>query len=348
MANKYVGPYSPEAYDAANIMSQGGAGTPYTAPIIQAGQNILSQQGGSVLGLQAPGGVGPGPTSGFLSTAGAAGPSQPGSSGVSEDAGFDESKRAEEERTAAELDSLNAQYDRSSELLSSQLSSLGTQKEQSIQGLSGAQEDYESQVGSARTGYETQTKTNISEALGTAKDVEKRTRNMLRGLGILSSSAAGELLQRPYTEFDKQRAGMVQDLSTRTKELDDALIRGKKDFVLKVKQLESNYADLVGQIQIDQRFNQRDKAAAIREAQASLTNRMSQIDTEQRNYQNEVAQYTDQLALEWSRLGYDPSRISSGTQAVSNTLTGTQQAAQPQQAGIYEDEERQGTFLSAY
>ncbi len=41
----YVGPYSPQAYNAAQIMQQGGAGSPYTAPIINAGQAILSNQG---------------------------------------------------------------------------------------------------------------------------------------------------------------------------------------------------------------------------------------------------------------------------------------------------------------
>lgn len=43
----YVGPYSPEAYNAAQIIADGGTGTPYTAPIIDAGNAIISAQSNS-------------------------------------------------------------------------------------------------------------------------------------------------------------------------------------------------------------------------------------------------------------------------------------------------------------
>lgn len=46
MAVPYVGPYSPEAYNAANIIKGGGAGTPYSSSIIDAGHAILGGGGG--------------------------------------------------------------------------------------------------------------------------------------------------------------------------------------------------------------------------------------------------------------------------------------------------------------
>lgn len=46
MALSFVGPYSPAAYNAASIQQAGGAGTPYTKPIIDAGQKILAAQPG--------------------------------------------------------------------------------------------------------------------------------------------------------------------------------------------------------------------------------------------------------------------------------------------------------------
>lgn len=46
----YVGPYSPEAYNAAAMQQNGGAGAPYSPAIVSAGQAINAKQGGSVLG----------------------------------------------------------------------------------------------------------------------------------------------------------------------------------------------------------------------------------------------------------------------------------------------------------
>ena len=50
MATQYVGPYSPQAYDAADIMQSGGVGTPYSPSILQAADQILASQPGQVLG----------------------------------------------------------------------------------------------------------------------------------------------------------------------------------------------------------------------------------------------------------------------------------------------------------
>jgi hypothetical protein len=43
----YVGPYSPEAYNAAQMIKDGGQGTPYTLEIINAGREILAKQKGA-------------------------------------------------------------------------------------------------------------------------------------------------------------------------------------------------------------------------------------------------------------------------------------------------------------
>jgi len=44
---KYVGPYSPEAYKAAQMIKGGGAGTPYAPNITAAGNEILGRQNGT-------------------------------------------------------------------------------------------------------------------------------------------------------------------------------------------------------------------------------------------------------------------------------------------------------------
>jgi len=300
---------------------------------------------GSVLGAST------GPTSGGYSTPYTnpqpASTSLPGTLSSDEGA-YDDMQKAEEERTGAEIESANADYDRTMALLSQQETSLGTQRQQSLDELAAAQQGYESKLGTARQGYEQKTQRNILSALGLAKDVERKNRNVLRGLGILNSSAAGELLQRPYEEYSKQRADMVMDLQTRQKELDDALLQQQQDYKLKVASLENNYADLVGQIQIDKRFSTRDKAAAIRQAQASLTNRLAQIDLENQNWRNAVSQYNAQLQQEWASVGYDPGRMTFDPSTIQNTLTSVAKQPEARTFSTYEDPKRKATMLSAY
>lgn len=221
-------------------------------------------------------------------------------------------------QNAALLSQLNTQYDQSAEQLNQQLGSLGTQRGQALSSLDTSFQGVTSQVDKSRKSAQDSTDTNVQDALSTAQDVERSNRNKLRALGILNSSAAGELLSKPLNEYDKQRGVLFKALQDRNGELDDFLTQKTAEHSQAVQQIESQYADLVGRIQSDLRFNQRQRADALQAANAALQQRMSEIQTAQFNYQAQVEAAKQQSAAAISSLN--------AYQATPNNLSGIQNA----------------------
>jgi len=203
------------------------------------------------------------------------------------------------QQAEAELRSLNTAYDQNAANAQNQLSSLSTQRESSLANLQNSLSQVQASVGQSKTSAQTETQNQINKALTTAKDVQKQNRNVLRALGILSSTAAGEALNKPMSQFDQQRAELGQSLLTRIQQLDDFYNQKVTENQSVVKQINDNYNNLVNQIQSDLRFNDRQRADAIRQANSALTQRISEIASQQQQYQQAVkAQqntYTQQL-----------------------------------------------------
>lgn len=189
---------------------------------------------------------------------------------------------------AAELQSLNTMYDQSRADLEGQLGSLGTQRTNTLSSLGTQLEGVRTQVGKSRKDAQEGTDKNIQDALTTAQEVERSNRNKLRALGILNSSAGGDILSRPLNEYDKQRANLTQALTKRVGELDDFLNQKTAEHADAVRQIESQYVDLVGRIQSDLRFNERQRSDAIRSANAALQQRIAEIQQAQFNYAAQV------------------------------------------------------------
>lgn len=244
----------------------------------------------------------------------------------------------------AYLRQLQTEYDRSAEELQAQLAQAGTAREQGLSSLRSAVDEYGNVIGKQKASAEQTTAKNIQSAGSTAAQTQAKSRNVLRALGILSSSAAGDILNRPMTEFGSQKAELQQGLIQRTQELDDALAQKTSEHANLVKNLESQYAEIVGNIQRDLRFSDRERADAVAAAKAAVLSRLSEIRMAQAQWQNDISAAKNGLLNSTANLSsyINPTADLS---AISNTGLNTTQQYKPtiSQVGIYGDQKKKLT-----
>lgn len=212
---------------------------------------------------------------------------------------------AAEAQRSAELGRANTQYDYLSSQLQNQLSGLDTQRTNAQNeidtGLSGVQ----NQIGLSRTNAQNNTDSQIQQAGSIAKSSQQQNRNVLRALGIINSSAAGELLSKPINEFGKQRAQMQQALTSRFSELDNTLDQAVKEASNKKNEILSNYSQLYSNIQNDLRFNDRQRVDAVNSINAAASQHLADIQQSVLNYQNQVNLQKQQFAMQMAQVsGY--------------------------------------------
>lgn len=237
----------------------------------------------------------------------------------------------------AELQSLNTQFDYLKNQLEGQLGSLGTQKANALSSLDTQMQGIKGQVGKATTQAQESTRGETAKALSTAQDVKRSNRNVLRALGILSSSAAGEMLSRPMEEYDKQRAALSQALITRVNDLQDYLNQKVAEQSQYVKEIEGNYSTLVGNIQNDLRFNERQRADAIRQANAALQQRIAEAAQSVQNFQSQVEAQKAKAAQEWATYASYDNPTADRQAIAQQALNVIQQVtSSPQSVGLYQ------------
>lgn len=207
-----------------------------------------------------------------------------------------EARNAEQERYNAENQSLNTQFDYTSAQLNNQLGTLANQRDQSLGQVDLGLQDIQNQVGTSKTNLGTNTQTQINQAGSTARNVTGQNRNVLRSLGILNSSAAGQILAKPGNQFDEQRAQLGQFLVQKTTELDQYVNQAVKEAAASKDAIVKNYNDLVNKIQTDLRFNDRQRNDALKQANAALSQRLSEIATSVMNYKQQADAQKQQYA----------------------------------------------------
>jgi hypothetical protein len=240
----------------------------------------------------------------------------------------------------AYLQSLNTEYDRAAEDLRGQLTSAGNARTQGLSSLQSAVDEYGNTINTQKQTAQNATAKNIQSAGSMAAQTQGKSRNILRALGILSSSAAGDILSRPMSEFGTQKADLQQGLIQRTQELDNALAQKTSEHANLVKQLESQYADIVGKIQTDLRFSDRERADAVATAKAAVLSRLSEIRTAQANWQNQINAAKSGLAS--STAGFSSyAQPTADLSKISGTgLNPQEQYKQGQQTSVYDPKKR--------
>lgn len=320
----------------------------------QGGSNLSSKLGnaqspigptkpaGQVLGDQSPNNYNQpklfnsGATSGFGSLLSTANPTND----QNQSNPFNDAGQAAQSGTNAELQSLNTQFDRLRSQAESQIPFLQNERSRSLSNLANELTGLKDTVGSQKEESQQNTENQIDDAGQVARQTQRSNRNTLRALGILNSTAAGELLSKPLNEFDKIRSGIVQEGTRRINELDNFLNQKTAEHSSLVAQIEDNYSQLIGQIQNDLRFNERERSDAIRSANAALEQRLSEIQQAQFNWKTQIDTMKMQLAGELGQL-----QNYSQPQADLGILEGMQpqleQSVTPQTASIYEKDKKQ-------
>jgi hypothetical protein len=222
-----------------------------------------------------------------------------GTSGLS---GGGSGSNAAQSATDAQLASANTAFDYNRSQLEGQLGSLGTQKTNTLSELQNSLNGVQTNVNQQKTDTQNMGEEQIGEAGSTAKNTQRSNRNVLRALGILNSTYASDALMSPMNEFDIQRAKIGQQVMDNVKKLDDFYNTQLANHQQAVKSVEDQYTTLVGQIQNDLRFNERQRLDAVQAANSALQQRLYDIGQSFTSYQNTVNTQKQNMALALTQL----------------------------------------------
>lgn len=197
----------------------------------------------------------------------------------------------------AELDAAIGEFDYQKENLQAQSGQLDQQRLSALGTLDTETQRAQKEATTAKTEATSATQAAQNKALSTAQDIQKKNRNVLRALGILSSSAGGEMLTKPMTEYGSQAGQLQQGLVDRLTKVEDWWLQRSQDFTKAKTDLETQYATLKENISRDLRFNDRQRLTAVKAASAALSQRMADIQSQAMQYQQAAKQYSDNILL---------------------------------------------------
>ena len=200
------------------------------------------------------------------------------------------------------MDAAIAEYERQRTLLQNQLTYAEQQRQNALGTYSNQYNDVLSQLANAKTNAERDTAVGRQNVFDTARQTQRSNRNVLRSLGILSSSAAGEMLNKPYTEASKQAGNMENLLLQKKQELDTLKVQKDSEYANSIRDLETNYAKMISDIQADIRYTEAEKIAAVRELTAAAQTRYAELQQAQLNWENQLRAQQQQFALDMARM----------------------------------------------
>lgn len=233
----------------------------------------------------------------------------------------------------AQNSALNTQFDKSAADLNAQLPYLQQQRDSSLSSLNLANQQAIDQANNARLSAQTNTTDQINQAGDVAHQTQNQNRNILRALGIGGGTYAAELLSKPLNIYDQQRGQLNTALQQRSQQLDDYLNGVTQQHAQAVSDLQNNYANLVGKIQSDLRFNDRQRNDALQAANAALQTNLANIQSSAQQYAQQVQLMKQQLAqsagtvTNYANPTFDP-------QAYQNALLSNGQAGQSQTGNL--------------
>ena len=245
-----------------------------------------------------------------------------------------------------ELEQTLGEYDRYAEEARAQSANLDTQKVNADTGLENTLSRAKREGVAAKGEATMATASAKNKALGTAQDVQRSNRNVLRALGILSSSAAGEMLNKPMNEFGSQAADLEQGLVKRLGVVEDWLMSKQDEFTAAKNDMQQKYMELKGNIDRDLRFNDRQRVTAVKAAGAALQQRLADIQTQSVNYQTAAKQYSDNMLLQLAQMKMYQNPSADVSSIYNTLLSGANQGRQTQQVGVQQTEEQRRKLLS--
>ncbi len=250
-----------------------------------------------------------------------------------------------------ELEQVLGEYDRYAEEAQAQSANLDTQKASAMGSMENTLSRSKAEATAAKGEAVSATASAKNKALSTAQDVQRSNRNVLRALGILSSSAAGEMLNKPMNEFGSQAADLEQGLVKRLGVVEDWMLGKQSEFQQAKTDLEQKFTELKGNIDRDLRFNDRQRVTAVKAAGAALQQRLADIQVQSANYQTAAKQYSDNMLLQLAQMKMYQNPSADVSSIYNTLLSSANQGRQPQQVGIQqsaEDLRKKQQTLSGY
>jgi len=254
----------------------------------------------------------------------------------------------------AELASLNTEYDRNMADLDAQVGQATSQKDLALQGITNAQNQLLSDVGTQKQSVQTQGETAVDTAASTARDTQRLNRNVLRSLGILNSTYAADKLQEPNNMFQKAKADIGTQVTQRMGELDNFMNQKKSEFVTQIQSINSQFAQMVDNINRDLRFTDRQRADAIKQVNAAYNSKLLDLKTQTKSIVDSVEQAKQNfLASNFSNIiTANPDLLSNldtlNTYKTNLSTLGSGIYGQPQQVSTYEDQKKKQLLGSSF
>lgn len=239
----------------------------------------------------------------------------------------------------AALDAALGELDYAKENLQAQSGQLDTQRAGALSTLDTEYGKAEKEKGLAMTEATQATAEAKNKALSTANDVTKKNRNVLRALGILSSSAGGEILTKAMTEYGTQAGELQQGLIKRLATVEDWWMNRQQEFTKAKTDLETQYATLKENINRDLRFNDRQRLSAVKAAQAAMQQRVYEVAQQQQAYQTAAKQYSDNILLKIAEMKMYQNPSADVSAIYNQLLSSAQGGIQYRQVGVAQSEE---------
>jgi len=259
--------------------------------------------------------------------------------------GMEESARSQAQ---IELEQAMAENEYVQSTLNQQSGQLDTQLTRSLSSLETDRSRANTEHMTAEKEATSATETAKNKALSTAQDIQKKNRNVLRALGILSSSAGGEMLTKPMTEYGSQAAELQQGLVDRLGKVEQWWIDRSHDFDVAKQDVQQKYADLKEKIANDLRFNAQQRGIAIKAGTVALNARLKEIEAQKIQYQTAAKQYSDNILLKIAEMKMYQNPTADVSAIYNTLLSSAQGVQQPQQVGIQQTEEQRKRLLSGY
>ena len=248
----------------------------------------------------------------------------------------------------AELEDALNQLDYLGETMLQQKTEAGQQKESALSSLGSQFQSAEQRAKGLTTEAQESTTSGQRKALSTAQDVTKSNRNVLRALGILSSSAAGEMLTRPLEEYGIQAADLQQAFVKRKGQVEDWLSERFTEFNQAKTNVQTQFDNIVAKIDQDLRFNKRDKITAVKNAQAAFQETIATLNAQAQSYAQAADEYKNNMLTQIAQLQQYQKPQADTSGILSQMITSPTQA-KPMQVGtlMSEEEQRKKGLLSA-
>jgi len=241
------------------------------------------------------------------------------------------------------IDAINSQYGYNESELNRQLGLTDTYQGNDLNSLLTQFQGVESDIGKQKTSANQTVDTEVGKASDQARMTQRQNRNVLRALGILGSTYAAENLAAPINQFDKQKATLVNWGNQRLAELNDYYNQKKSEYGNLVNDVKTKYADMREKIMGDLRYNNQQKAEALKAATAGAQQNIANLNMQKANYEQQINQYRQGLTTQIAQMLMNkaPSAnldaIAKQSIAFTNSLMGTSPS---KQVAIYQDKNK--------